>query len=78
MLFRSGTIAIGQTLTDASGDILPGTTIVSGSGSSWQVSTSQTVASETMFGVLANQNDQAVQINQVPTLPAADIVVTLT
>ena len=45
----SGTIAIGQALTDpATGLIAPGTTITAGSGLAWTVSPSQTVASEAM------------------------------
>jgi hypothetical protein len=72
----TGTIAIGQTVTDSTGNVAPGTTILSGSGSSWVVSVSQTVASEAMFGVLSNQNSVTVGIAQVPTLAAADIVVT--
>jgi hypothetical protein len=44
----SGTLTQGQYLTDAGSTILPGTYIVSGSGSNWIVSRSQTVAQETM------------------------------
>jgi hypothetical protein len=39
----TGTVAIGQTLSDPLGIILPGTEIVSGSGSSWVVSTMATL-----------------------------------
>src|ERR1700679_4105383 len=42
-------IAIGQTVQDAAGLVTPGTTITAGSGTSWTVTPSQTVASETMF-----------------------------
>ena len=45
----SGTFAgYGQYLTDAGNIVLPGTYVVSGSGSSWIVSRSQTVAQESM------------------------------
>lgn len=44
-----GAIAIGQVLSDTTGHITR-TSIVSGSGNSWVVDVSQTVASETMFG----------------------------
>lgn len=73
----SGTIAIGQTLVDATGAILPGTTITAGSGSSWTVSNSQTVSSEAMNGVVPALNDLSVNINQVPEISSANIVVTL-
>ena len=49
-LLISGTIAIGQTITDTNGDIILGTTIISGSGSSWVVSNSQTVAGASFTG----------------------------
>ena len=74
----SGTIAIGQTVTDTAGLVAPGTVITAGSGSSWTVSVSQTVASEALFGVLANQSSVGVGIAQEPTLSAANIAVTMT
>ena len=73
----SGTIAIGQVITDITGNILPGTTITSGSGSSWVVSLSQTVASETMYGVRIADNESTVGIAQVPVFYAANINVVL-
>lgn len=47
---QSGTIATGMTLTAAggTGTVLAGTVITSGSGTSWQVNTSQTVSSTVM------------------------------
>lgn len=39
----SGAIAVGQTITDASGATLPGTTILGGSGLSWSLSSAFTV-----------------------------------
>lgn len=74
----SGTIAIGQSVTDASGNVLPGTTITAGSGLSWTVSISQTVGSETMSSFVPNRQDLQVNANQVPTINANDIAVTLT
>jgi hypothetical protein len=72
----SGIVA-GQTLLDVAGNVLPGTTIVSGSGTSWVVSISQTVASESMSVALANGNNVIVNINQSPTISANNIAVTL-
>jgi hypothetical protein len=73
----SGTLAIGQFLTDAAGEIVSGTQITGGSGTSWTVSIAQTVASETMFGVVPNQNDVTMNINQEPTFSAANVTLTL-
>lgn len=57
----SGTIAIGQTLYDAFGVILPGTTITAGSGSSWTISTTTTLgASFTGTGSGTNLTASAV------------------
>lgn len=73
----SGTgIVAGQTLLDTAGHVLPGTKIVSGSGTSWVVSISQTVASETMSVALPNGNSVSVNINQNPTISASNIAVT--
>ena len=76
----SGALAIGQILTDATGAITPGTTIVSGSGSSWVVTPSQAtpVSSEAMQAVVASLNDIPVRINQEPVTSTAAIFVTLT
>lgn len=74
----TGTIAIGQSVVDASGHVLPGTIILSGSGTSWVVNLTQTVLSEQMFGVKPTANSVIVNINQVPTVNANNIVVTLT
>jgi hypothetical protein len=46
----SGTIQVGQSITDEAGNIDPDTVITSGSGSSWTVNISQTVASTTIQG----------------------------
>lgn len=78
----SDTIAVGQTVCDATGNVLPGTVIQAlgtgtGGTGTYTVSNSQTVASEAMTGVLANRNSTAAQIDQTPTLSAANIAVTL-
>lgn len=73
----SGTIAIGQFITDSTGHIVSGTQITAGSGTSWTVSISQTVASETMVGSVPNQNDVTMNINQEPTFSAANVNLTL-
>lgn len=74
----TGTIAIGQTLSDGLGDIITGTTIISGSGSSWQVSNTQTVSSRTMKGSKPTLALVDVNADQVPTINASNISVTLT
>lgn len=71
----TGTIAIGQTVVGAG--VLDGTTIVSGSGTSWVVSQTQTVSSEPMSGVVANLNLTVMQINQAPTVTSPNITTTL-
>ena len=71
----SGTIAIGQSVVDASGNVSPGTTIVSGSGTSWVVNNSQTVSSETMYGVAIDETLISVQANQSPQLASQNIFV---
>lgn len=76
----SGTIAVGQTVTGAG--LLPGTVIISlGSGSggtgTYNVSKSQTVSSGAKKSVLATLDSVTVNIDQAPTLDAADIIVVL-
>lgn len=73
----SGAIAIGQFIADAAGEIVSGTQITAGSGTSWTVSITQTVASETMVSVVPNQNDVTMNINQEPTFAAANVILTL-
>lgn len=73
----SGTIAIGQTISDDAGNIVPGTKIVSGSGTSWVVSNSQTVALETITAAKPTLTSTVVEIDQVPTINANNIAVTL-
>lgn len=78
----SGTLAVGQTVLDATGDIIPGTTITAlgtgtGGTGTYTVSNTQTVGSEAMQSVDPDLFDVPVNINQVPTVSAANIVVTL-
>ena len=73
----SGVIAIGQTISDISGQIIPGTTITAGSGLSWTVSATQTVTSETITSAVPSLTSTAVNVNQAPTINANNIAVTL-
>ncbi len=73
----SGTIAIGQSIFDTTGIIVPGTMITAGSGSSWTVSNSQTVSGETITAAVADLNDVQMQINEAPVLSAVNITLTL-
>jgi len=73
----SGTIAIGQTLFDTTGQLIPGTTITDGSGTSWTVSNSQTIGSESMSGVTASLFTITPKLNQIPTSSAPLINLTL-
>lgn len=81
----SGTIAVGGILTDALGNIIPGTTITSfigGSGGTGTYGLSTTysspVSGEAMSSTTPNDNDVVVQANQTPTVNSNDILVTLT
>jgi hypothetical protein len=67
----TGTIAIGQFVYGVG--VAAGTIITAGSGTSWTVAVSQTVASEAMTSVAAVNNDVTMNINQLPTLANADI-----
>ena len=71
----TGTIAIGQFVYG--NGVAPGTIIQSGSGSSWVVNLSQTVSSEAMTSVAADNDDVVLQIDWLPTLQNADINVIL-
>lgn len=76
----AGALAIGQTLQDVAGNIAEGTTIISGGGTSWTLSISQTdpIALETMYGVVADRDDITVGIDQAPATSAPDIAVNIT
>jgi len=78
----SGTLAVGQTLSDTTGGLTVGTTITAlGTGTggvgTYTVSVNKDVASEAIQAAVADRFDIDVLINQVPTISANDIVVTL-
>lgn len=78
----SGALAVGQTLFDATGNVVAGTTITalgtgSGGTGTYTVGISQTVTSEAMQAAVADAFDVSVRIDQVPTVSAPDISVTL-
>jgi hypothetical protein len=76
----SGTLAVGQTLFDSTGNILPSTSIVSfgtgtGGTGTYNINNSQTVASESITAASANQSLVLVNANQVPQILGANIAV---
>lgn len=77
----TGALVVGNTVIGA--NVLSGTTIVSqtsgttGSTGVYVVSNSQTVMSEAMSSVTPVLNDLTMPINQVPTISAANITLTL-
>jgi hypothetical protein len=78
----SGALAVGQTLFDTTDAIIVGTTITAlgtgtGGTGTYTVSNSQTVALEPMTSAVATLFDIDVRIDQVPTVSAANIIVTL-
>lgn len=79
----SGVLAVGQYLIDDSGNIVSGTSIVSQSGGTpggvgtYVVSNSQTVGSETITAVTPSLSEVTVNIDQIPTVAAAQIEVNL-
>jgi hypothetical protein len=79
----SGTLAPGQTISDATGNLIVGTTILTqlsgatGGIGTYSLSASQTVLSEVMKSALADNPSVAVNIDQSPTLSASNIIVTL-
>jgi hypothetical protein len=74
----TGVIAVGQQVRDLAGNVLAGTTILSGASLSWVVNKTQTVGSMTMKGFRANQTFVDVNADQVPTINADDIAVSTT
>lgn len=76
----SGTLAVGQHVFGSS--VLPGTIITAlGSGAggtgTYTLGKSQTVASATLKTALIDENDTLMHIDQVPTISADNIVVTI-
>lgn len=78
-----GALAVGQTIQDSTGDVSVGTRILSQSGGTpWGAGTyiinnTQTVGSETMYGVTASLDEVTVNIDQIPVVSAEDITVVL-
>ena len=78
----SGTLAVGQMLTNAAGTISAGTRITalgtgSGGTGTYTVSLSQTVASGTVFASKATDDTVSINIDQVPSIEAGNVVVTV-
>lgn len=79
----AGALAVGQTISDVTGDLVVGTRIVSqdsgtpGGIGAYTVTNSQTVGSEDMKAAIASLNEIGVDIDQIPTVTAANIIVTL-
>ena len=78
----SGTIAIGQRLYDATGNLATDTRIVAlgtgtGGTGTYTVSKTFNVLSKTMQGVSQNRDDILVNINQIPTTSLTEITMTL-
>lgn len=80
----SGAIDDGDTVSDVAGAITAGTTVVDqltgtpGGVGTYSVSATQTVTSRTVTAAAAAANTVVVRIDQVPTISAANIKVTLT
>ena len=78
----SGTLAANQILCDKTGLVAPGTKIVSqssgtaGGAGVYVISSSQTIASQTMYGVVANQAEVTANIDQYPSIAAPNIALT--
>lgn len=78
----SGTLAVGQTVIDPNG-VIPAGTIISSLGSgtggtgTYNLSNSVTLGSGTVYTTSPTLNDVSVNINQVPTISANNIVTTL-
>ena len=78
----SGTLAVGQTIVDASGVLPAGTTIMAlgtgtGGTGTYTLSVSQTIGSEAMTAITPSLFDIGVNIDQIPVVSAAEITVTV-
>lgn len=76
----SGNVSVGLTVSDSTGLVVEGTLVTglgtgSGGTGNYTVAPSQSVSTETMTLAIANLNAVVVQINQVPTVVAANILV---
>ncbi len=80
----SGALATGQVLLDTTGALTPGTIVTgqitgtTGGVGTYSINYPQTLALEAISGVIPNLFDVAVNINQVPSISASSIFVTLT
>ncbi len=72
---NSGTIVLGGTISDSLGRIAEGTTIVSGSGSSWVISVSQTVAGASFTASAGSPTTHLVVTAVTGTINVGDTVV---
>ncbi len=78
----SGALAANQNITDATGVVASGTTIVSQTSGTpggigvYNIGPPQIFASQAMFGVVATQLTQTVYIDQAPQISAANVSVT--
>lgn len=78
----TGALAVGQTISDTYGNIPAGTTITAlgtgtGGAGTYTLSNSLTVASETMASITPNLFEVGLNIDQVPSIAAGDIAVSL-
>lgn len=78
----SGTLAVGQVISDTTGALTVGTTITAlgtgtGGTGTYTVSNNKNVSSETMTAAVADLFEINVDIDQVPTISPNDIFVTL-
>ncbi|MGE8128999.1 baseplate J/gp47 family protein [Methylobacterium sp. NPDC080182] len=78
----SGALAVGQVIDDATGALVEGTSIIAlgtgtGGAGTYTVSSSQTVGTEAMIAAVASQDRVQMNLNQIPTVSASDITVTL-
>lgn len=71
----SGAIAIGQTVVGP--NVLPGTVITAGAGTSWTVSITHNVSATTLHGVLSTLDTITVRIDQAPVVAVQNIKVAL-
>lgn len=71
----SGIIQAGQQVVGPG--VVPGTTIIGGSGTDWIVDTTQTVASATMSGIVASYDEVSMNLDQQPVTAPGNISVIL-
>lgn len=76
----SGALAVGQTILDASNSIAPGSVITalgtgSGGTGTYTLATTQTISSESMISAKATGTSAVVNMDQLPVISAANVVV---